>query len=351
MSNKRNLCARNQSMEVAKFIASAFVVFIHVHFPGNVGDLIDYAGSFAVPMFFAITGYFNFQADSRKAMKRTKHIVKLYLLGVGTYLLWIAVSTACGHGTVMDFVLRVLPDQVGLTKWLVLQSEFLVGHLWYLHALIVVYLLYWAYLRFYEGIEAPRQPLYFAGFVLFAIMFVVGVIIPLYDNAFPGVCRNAYLMGIPMFIMGIFFHEYQDQIVSRFRLTPAKLVGLVILGELLTVQQWIRCGVGTPMGTLIASAALILLLALTPQLVSQGSVWEKVVMKCGACSTWIYLFHLTVEEIYVAFFQNGISQILREEVEIWIHPVLIFVVSALLGMVIDMISNMLSKRAQKVLRA
>lgn len=337
-------------MEVAKFIASAFVVFIHVHFPGNAGNLIDYAGSFAVPMFFAITGYFNFQADSRKVMKRTKHIVKLYLLGVGTYLLWLAVSTACAHGTVMDFVLRVLPDQVGLTKWLVLQSEFLVGHLWYLHALIVVYLLYWAYLRFYEGDEIPRQPLYFTGFALFAVMFVVGVLIPLYDNTFPGVCRNAYLMGIPMFIMGIFFHEYQDRIVSRFRLTRAKLAGLVVLGELLTVQQWIRCGVGTPMGSLITSAALVLLLALTPQLAPQGSVGEKVAIKCGTCSTWIYLFHLTVEEIYVAFFQNSISQILHEEVEIWIHPVLIFVISALLGLAIDLIADLLSKRTKEVLR-
>lgn len=281
-------------------------------------------------------------------LRRTGHIVKLYLIGVSAYLLWLAVSMAYEHKTILDFVLRVLPDQAGLTKWVVLQSEFLVGHLWYLHALIVVYLLYWVYLRFVCAGES-RHFLYVAGFIQFALMFLVGVILPIYDNEFPGVCRNAYLIGIPMFIMGIFIHEYEERIISCFRLTPMKLIVTIVVGELFTVQQWYGNGRGMPFGTIIACIALILLLVSKPQLATHGSFGEIVILKFGVYSTWIYLFHLIVDEAYTTFFQDRFS-LFMPSVEPWIHPILIFIISGVLAVAIDLITGGVHKYVRSVSR-
>ena len=50
---------RNGSMELLKFAAAFFVVWIHAPFPGKLGQLVSTLARFAVPMFFLFSGYFN----------------------------------------------------------------------------------------------------------------------------------------------------------------------------------------------------------------------------------------------------------------------------------------------------
>ena len=87
--------ARNQSMECCKLVASFFVVFIHARFPGDLGGLMDCLGHFAVPLFFMISGYFNYRASGEDVTRRTIHIVKLLLLGTGAFLFWRASRHSC----------------------------------------------------------------------------------------------------------------------------------------------------------------------------------------------------------------------------------------------------------------
>lgn len=53
---QKALCTRNQSMDLAKLIASFFVVFLHVPFPGQIGQIIGCLARFAVPLFFILAG-------------------------------------------------------------------------------------------------------------------------------------------------------------------------------------------------------------------------------------------------------------------------------------------------------
>ena len=182
-----------------------------------------------------------------------------------------------------------------------------------------------------------------AGFVLFCITLTVGVIIPLFVEDFPGVYRNAWLMGLPMFALGMFLREYQDALCTRLGLTRAKLVLVVIFGTVLTMQQWFRFSYGFPFGTLLAAPALLLLLAEHPQIAAPGCFWEKVAIKCGACSTWIYLFHMIVYEVYGAFIQERLSLSLTQ-LEGWMRPILVFAVSAALAAFVDGMTQLIKKR-------
>ena len=88
MDTSVKLSSRNQSMDCFKFVASLAVVLIHISFPGSVGALFTAIGSIAVPIFFAITGYFNYSASRASVARRLKSIVKLYLLPLRQLPLW-----------------------------------------------------------------------------------------------------------------------------------------------------------------------------------------------------------------------------------------------------------------------
>ena len=66
----KKLGQRNLSIECAKLIASFFVIFIHIPFPGTVGHGINCAARCAVPLFFAVSGYFSYRTPCGKLAKR-----------------------------------------------------------------------------------------------------------------------------------------------------------------------------------------------------------------------------------------------------------------------------------------
>ena len=55
-----NARVRNQAMECFKMVAAIFVVFLHVPFPGKTEGWMLILANSAVPLFFAITGYFKY---------------------------------------------------------------------------------------------------------------------------------------------------------------------------------------------------------------------------------------------------------------------------------------------------
>lgn len=133
---------RNQTMELCKFIASFFVVFIHAPFPGKLGGLVDCLARFAVPMFFMISGYFNYQATSRQVLRRLKHILTLFLIGALFRQFCICLSIELNGGSTIAHLLTVIPESDEIMRLLILQIPPYTGHLWYLCAMMVCYLIF-----------------------------------------------------------------------------------------------------------------------------------------------------------------------------------------------------------------
>lgn len=335
---------RNQSMECAKLVAAFFVVFIHEHLPGRVGELVDYLGQFAVPMFFAITGYFNYRAECSTIVRRMKHIFLLYLAGNFAQALALLVEALVTGQGIIGFIMRILPDQKGLTGWVVLQSEFIAGHLWYLHTLLVVYAVYWAYVKFFQGREVDNRPLYYAGFTMLAIYFAARVVAVVYVDGLTDITRNAYLTGIPMFVLGLFIREYQDQIFRSYRLKNRSLAAVIAVGELLTVQQWLAYGTGTAFGTFVAALALILLLAQNPCITDQPAL-RHLIGRFGNWSTYLYLFHLPVGVLYGLFLGDAAQQRFGDTA-MWIRPVTVLLATLVFSICLDFAVTAAKKRTK-----
>ncbi len=347
MQNTLQKPLRNPSIECCKLLAAVFVVFIHEPFPQPLGGLATALARFAVPMFFCISGYFNFRADTRQIYRRMVHIGKLTAFSFSLCLAWgLCMSQITDFRDVWYFFNR---GARALMELIFLQAPPypVTGHLWYLLSLLLCYLVLWGYTCFRGEEESQYRPLYYAGFSLFAIYFTFSILLPLGGMSVPfRACRNGWLTGIPMFLMGIFLHEYQETILQRFRLSSPKLVGLFFLGIVLTLLDW-KAGLSSeiPLGTMLEVPALLLLLVRHPQLPGRRSWFGQLASKFGTLSTAVYVLHLMVQDGYNRYLRIPAEGILGSK-EPWLRPILLVMLSFLAAMVWERIEWLL-KKAEK----
>lgn len=347
-ATKPRKAERNLSMECAKLIASFFVVFIHAPFPGKTGELINCLACFAVPMFFMISGYFNYGADSSAIRRRTKHIFSLIVTGTLMYLVWGCISTELQGGSTIAYLRAWIFDPIEIVQWVILHYHPYAGHLWYLNALAACYLLFWVYTKFWEDGQIRYQPFYYLALNLFVICFIFGVLPPA-NNADPvniGI-RDGWLMGIPMFGAGLFLREYQDVIFRRFQLTGKKLLIVILAGALFSILQWYAAKIGImPFGTIIEVIALMLLLASHPKLPAGWKWLERLAVHFGPISTWIYITHLMVFMAYGLFLGEPMTALLGAW-EPWLQPVIVLVLSIVLAIICEQVSLLWKKLRKK----
>lgn len=297
--------ARNQSMECCKMFASILVVFLHVDFPGTLDGFVKCFSCFAVPVFFAITGYFNYNASQETLARRLKHNIHLYLIAIFVNLTYGILSTEFGGGSTIAYLRTFLPDLEEISKWFVFHLDPRIGQLWYLSSACLCYVILWVYVRFFGEKAVDYRPLYIISACLFSVFLALGVLAPVAGMNIPyPLFRNGYFMGLPLFTLGIFLHEYQDQILENYQLTTRKQLLLVLAGTLLSIIQWKGIGTGeVTLGAILEIVALMIFLISHPKVTNRSGIGEMLISKFGAWSTWIYLFHIIVLQFYVKYLQ------------------------------------------------
>lgn len=312
--------SRNLSMECCKLIASFFVVFIHVPFPGQAGKLVDCLARFAVPTFLMISGYFNYQADSAAIARRLKHILYLILVGTVVDLCWGCVATELEGGSTVAYLRAAILDPIEVIRWIVLHFHPYAGHLWYLNAIATCYMALYVYTRFRGEEKVNYTPFYYLCLNLFVILFIFGIVDPANGRESVVNTRDGWLMGLPMFGIGLFIREYQERIFERFDLPAWKLIAVIVGGALFSVLQWQTVLIGImPFGTVLEVLALMLLLVSHPNASPKRKWAGKLMLSFGPISTWIYILHLTVLSVYVRVMQPAVAAALGAA-EGWLCP-------------------------------
>lgn len=339
MENTQISTGKNQAIAWAKLVAALFVVLIHVKFPEPFGSLATCLARFAVPLFFAVSGYFSYRISPGKILRRLKSTGKLYCIALLLAVLG-STAAACHYGVPLpEHLLRFVPDFGDLSGLLLVnQTPFPdTGYTWYLLGLTVCYLIFWVYTGFFEEDRISYRPLYTVSILLLCMHLLMGEMSPSQGSYVPYLLyRNGLFMGLPMFSLGLFIREYHSRILRCYRLNDGKLVGLLLLGLVLTLIQWKGSGTGElPPGTVIQTAALMLLLAKHP-----GFGPTRIsVSALNTVSTVIYLIHLPLLGIYEAFLLPAM-QFPREY---WLRPVLIQLMSLLIGIVCAILKRKTAK--------
>lgn len=332
---------RNQSIEICKLIASLFIIFLHSPLPGSLGNIMDCFSRFAVPFFFAVSGYFNFNTDAKTVFRRIKHIVKLSLYAFLFYLLWYSVRSISYGGTIPVLFNSIFTIDK-LLNWLILNLHPLSDHLWYLSAILYCYFIFWIYTYFFRK-RTSNTSLYLLGFALLSGMLLLDGPISTYIMYIPHyIYRNAWFMGLSAFILGIFLCEYRTRIINLLHLTNRKLVFLIIFGSLLSLLQNRIVGMAEiSLGAIITASALILFCLMNPEIPISASIVKQFISRSGTYSTTVYIIHLAVIDFYCTHFQSKFSDLLGT-IEAYLRPVFIFIISLLIAVILDN-----RKRAQK----
>lgn len=110
---------RNSTLNALKGIACFSVIMLHCAFPGMVGKIIYGIARFAVPMFFAISGYYVYSCNSKDVIQRLPknrtHSITIFLETELIYSLWHCIQYSIQVGTIQgakEWILSLLS-----TRW------------------------------------------------------------------------------------------------------------------------------------------------------------------------------------------------------------------------------------------
>lgn len=198
---------RNVFLDLFKFLLCYFVIAIHL-----AGQTFEHFPLYrlAVPMFFIISGYFNYSAYKESLNKKTvgfiKRTAQYMLIGFLIYIIFdFVMCYVNGNGVGYYFTTLFYEDFLLEFLFLNRPITYTGAQLWFLIALFVVSLIHYALVRFnltkYYKIIIP---------VCYAIyFFFAGYMYLLQDTDMPiRYTRNALFFGLPNFALGYTLAKY-----------------------------------------------------------------------------------------------------------------------------------------------
>ncbi len=334
----------NQSIQICRLIAAIFVVFIHVGFPGRLGTVIDCVARFAVPTFFAISGYFSYLADSSKIKKRIVYMIKLNLVAVAFYaFLNMCETKYIFGGSLMQYLNNTL-NMNSIAKWIFINIEPIAGHLWYLAAILICYIFLWVYVKFFEKEKINYTPLYITSACALLIHVVLGANATAAGMDVPyHIYRNALFYALPMFSIGMFIHQYHERIIEKYNLNIWKEIIVIVLGLFFSLVQYVGIGKAEmPIGIIFVTVALMLLVVSHP-IIPFLSKRKKFIASLSNISLIIYIIHPAIKWFY-KYLHGKVEACVCENP--YLNPLAVVGGSIICGIVFTILANVINKLRQ-----
>lgn len=328
---------KNATLELLKLFAAYMVVFIHVMFYGKTGVVTDALARFAVPLFFLTSGYFSYNITPEKIKKRTKHIFNLILVSTVCYIIFgILTLLLSGNSGGIPAYLGEIFHPVMILRLIALNKPVSSGHLWYLWAMLYVYIVY--YFATKRGIK--EKTIFRASFILLALHLLLGEGLSVFNVTIPiMVIRNFALMGIPFFGLGLFVRKYQDKIseIPNYVLIPAVLIGIAetLLSTFFIGKNELYTG------TLLIVFAMVVTFVKHPDL-KHTCVLDKL----DGCGTYIYIFHKMVSSFIISvYYLCGVDYYASSPTLVNVHPLIVCVATTALALIITQTKRLVGKKA------
>ena len=242
-------------MDIFKLIASFFVVFIHCNFYGNIGIVVKAIARFAVPFFFLCSGYFLYGSDCKKVLMKLSRIVRLYCSSI---LLFALFRFCCFvyeiglSGAIHQF--GNLFSRSAVVKWVVFNVNIFSTHLWYLDAIIYVYVIHWSIQRF----RISEKFMFVSSFALLGLHLLIWQIIitrnsSLAENTF--LVRNFLFCGYPFVGIGMYICKYRKKIPQ---LSFLIMMCIIVLGEVETIlSRYLIGNKSVPAGAIVIAVTML----------------------------------------------------------------------------------------------
>ena len=303
---------RNKLLDLIRLIAAFMVILIHAPLPGVAGQAVESVSRVAVPLFFMVSGYYAWGKSKEALMNSAKKTAALLLWSTAVYFVWGALWSLY-QGTAVTYFTSILSVRT-LVETVVFNNGSLLGHLWFLLALLYCYLLYTWFLH-----KVPLSAKMCISAVLYVGLFLVREVLKMNGAADPVYyLRNSLFVGIPFFLLGNVIHQQKEWVV---RYSTAFLVTLIGVGTLAAVAERFCIGCcDMYVGTGVAAVALFIL-SQKAELPTTNLFADIGAQYAGD----IYIFHSLIIGVLNAV--ASLVGILQVSAFAWIRPVLVLVIS------------------------
>lgn len=332
---------KNYTLEVFKFIASYMVVFIHIRFTGDVGMSVNALARFAVPFFFLISGFYSYGCTYEKILKRIKNILGLIILAVLAYAFYESFIMLLNHNYtgIADYFKAYI--NIGkLRNLAIFNLPIHKSHLWYLFAILYVYIIY-----FFVVLFKIKEKLVFAVAILLLLAHLaLGEICAMLGNATTThYIRNFALMGLPFFGIGLMVNKYKEKIVK----TP-KII-LFVFAVIGAVESVVSCKL-FGFSELYVGSLLLLYVVVALSFKYTDKKYPNAIIKLAECSTNIYIFHIMVYS-FIVFVCSKLEINYKTPVSKNILPFAVCILTTLLSLVLNEITRVLKSKSKNKQKA
>ena len=345
---------RNGALSMIKLVAAAMIVLAHVPFPGTLGKVWDVLVRYTVPFFCGVSGYYSYRVEVPKLKKQLKKIVNLTILASAIFFAWeVIFRAAITHKGLQKYLAELLDVKV-LARFIYIGENPFGGHLWYLSAMIVVYIILILYCRFWDTPDKINyMPLYCVaacGYIIQIALSIKFKRVGLKTNF--KLYRYCLNFALPGFCIGLFLREYRSRIVQNYAFTHGKAVGMIALGIALSMVQWFGIGsMSFPIGMIPVVVAMMLWATEERDPKPQSALMKAFFICVETCSTVVYVIHPLIKKIV-----NNTSSRVPFCAEIrthnYLYPLFILAVSMLIGVVVSVVLYAIhSRKAARIARS
>lgn len=340
----------NSCLDLIKGFACVFVVWMHCEFPGELGVAVQAISRFSVPFFFMVSGFFSSRINYSKEnnTKRTniivnnykvKHIAVITFWSCLFYLAW----TLFRFFAFRDVSLSISKSEIVI--WLLFnQPAVIAGHLWFLFALLYVYI----FVSIIDNTKAKNYQ-YILGLVALVALYILGQAIHVFGIRFyvPGfiksfvnislpetvsvpnfLYRNWLIEGFAFFMLGRWLKENGNNLTMSNRM----VIILFVVSSILCLVE--RKLMGRDFGVNIFTLPQVLSLFLYA--INNPNGHEGFMQRIGRdCSMIVYIVHIFIWQVLAIFYRSiGLDS---SKIALYLLPVLVVIFSIALSVMYNRI--------------
>lgn len=347
---------RNPYLDVMKAIACIFVVLIHCMFPGKTGLFFRAVARFAVPLFFAVSGYFFYHSDkqqlSHSVYRKIKHLFWIILIsGVGYFILEIMKNIVLAKGSFeIGKFFGELVSGKNILRLFITNTPLVYMPRWFLFALIYCYLVMLFFCK--KGMD--NKWLYGV-----SVLGLIGLLSLEYISALTEKEFGFYLGNSETFV------TFKN--IFCFRALPWFVLGMGLKSFYVKLETiniwiyWVMCIVGTMMtlteasiigdksiyfGSILIVAGMFGL-AIRKNKDSCKSRFFSMISYIGqSLSLYIYILHGAVMDGF-ALIEKVIFRECESALYLWIKPILVIIVSLFCSQILFYVSKLGKKKGKE----
>lgn len=308
------ITSRKSTFDIIKGLACVSVVLIHYGFAAEykwLGDVIKVMCRWAVPFFFAVSGYFllsNGVLTAERLIKKIKHITKILFWSGFFYAVFVFIwNLFISHISSAEFVaMRLTAPKI--VRFIVINQPFYCLPLWFLLALFYCYFFSIFFLcdriKICKWIVASFAGVLLIGMCLSQEFYKVLGFYPYLQ--IPGTKERMNLnclfifRALPFFLFGVFFRLMENRL--RSLVIPSFIyVAIAVMGCGISVWEHYFIGVTSQFycGSYLTAASLFMLAICKP---NWKCPWLEFIGR--ELSLYVYVFHVAVAMVYLKIASN-----------------------------------------------